>query len=741
MAIASKNSSAHTWRFYRAGGVDQVRLDRGADILHLAELDQKLWMSLSCPVKGLEFDERTLELLDSDGDAHVRPPEILAAVRWLGVVLKDPDALLAGKDGVALSNIAVESPEGKRLLASAKHVLAGLGKQANTITIADTMQTAEVFAKARHNGDGIVPPEVIEAPDVKAVAQNIIACLGGEKDRSGQMGFDKAKVERFFAECEAFSAWHAKAEGNAKKVLPLGTGTAAASAALEAVRAKVDDFFGRCRLAAFDARAQAALNRQESAYLEVVAKDFSITAAEVAHFPLAMIEANKPLPLGDGINPAWAAGIAKLRELCVNPLLGKDKKSLLESEWMILCEMLAGYREWAAASAGMSVAALGLQRVREILAGKSRAALEAEITADLAVASEVEAIREVEKLARLHRDFAVLLNNYVSFTDFYSRKKAIFQAGTLYLDGRSCDLCVHVNDSAKHGVLAVMAKSYLAYVDCSRPSGAKMTIACAFTAGDGDNLFAGRNGIFYDRKGRDWNATIARIVDNPISIGQAFWAPYKKLMRWIEEQIAKRAAAADEASAAKLQTAATTAGPAPAAPPAPVVKPKLDVGVVAALGVAVGGITTALGLVMNSFFGLGLFMPLGVLGVVLLISGPSMIIAWLKLRQRNLGPILDANGWAVNTLAKVNIPLGGSLTAVAKLPPGASRTLKDPYAPKKSPWPRVILLVLVLGVTGWGLWRLGYVHKWWPKCPLPEPPHHATAEPAADGAAPAETSH
>jgi hypothetical protein len=88
----------------------------------------------------------------------------------------------------------------------------------------------------------------------------------------------------------------------------------------------------------------------------------------------------------------------------------------------------------------------------------------------------------------------------------------------------------------------------------------------------------------------------------------------------------------------------------------------------------------------------------------------------------------------------VNIPLGGSLTAVAKLPPGATRTLKDPYAPKKSPWPRVILLVLFLGVTGWGLWRLGLVHRWWPKCPLPEPPH-AAAEPAADGAPPAETNH
>ncbi len=748
MAIASHAAPAHSWRFYRAGGVDQVRLDRGTDILHLAELDQKLWMALSCPVKGLEFDERTLELLDSDGDAYVRPPEILAAVRWLALVVRDADVLLAGKDGVALASIAEKTTEGARLLASAKHVLAGLGKQTDTITVADTMQTAELFAKARHNGDGVVPPEVIEAADVRAIAQLVLACVGGERDRSDRLGFDRAKVERFFAECEALSAWHAKAEKDAKRVLPLGPATAAAAEALEAVHAKIDDYFGRCRLAAFDQRAQAALNRQESAYLEVVAMDFSITAAEVAHFPLAMIEAGKPLPLTEGINPAWAAGIAKLCDLCITPLLGKDKRSLPEAEWLSLCDIFAPYRSWTAARAGDAVAGLGLVRVREILAGKSRAALEAEIVADLAVASEVEAIREVEKLARLHRDFATLLNNYVSFTDFYSRKKAIFQAGTLYLDGRSCDLCVHVNDSAKHGMLAVMAKSYLAYVDCSRPGGHKMTIACALTAGDGDNVFVGRNGLFYDRRGRDWNATVAKIIDNPISIGQAFWAPYKKVLRWIEDQVAKRAAATQESSATRLQTIAASPGEVPpvaATTPtaqAPAVKPKLDIGVLAAIGVAFGALTTTLGLILNAFFGLGMLMPLGVVGVIFLISGPSMVIAWLKLRQRNLGPILDANGWAVNTLARVNVPLGSSLTAVAKLPAGASRSLKDPYAPKKRSWPGIVLFLVVLGAAAWGLWRMGYVHKWWPECPLPEPPEKSlfsSKEEAEAPSQPAET--
>src|SRR5262245_44245950 len=83
-------AAPHRWRFYRAGGVDQVRLDTGADIVSLDQLDQKLWVALSCPVKGLEFDPRTLELMDLDKDAHVRPPEIVAAVRWLREVLKDP---------------------------------------------------------------------------------------------------------------------------------------------------------------------------------------------------------------------------------------------------------------------------------------------------------------------------------------------------------------------------------------------------------------------------------------------------------------------------------------------------------------------------------------------------------------------------------------------------------------------------------------------------------------------------
>jgi hypothetical protein len=84
-----------------------------------------------------------------------------------------------------------------------------------------------------------------------------------------------------------------------------------------------------------------------------------------------------------------------------------------------------------------------------------------------------------------------------------------------------------------------------------------------------------------------------------------------------------------------------------------------------------------------------------VVGVMLLISLPAVVIAWLKLRQRTLGPVLDANGWAINGRVKINIPFGTALTALAVRPPGSRRTLEDPYQ-EKSAAGRIIAFLLVM---------------------------------------------
>jgi hypothetical protein len=280
------------------------------------------------------------------------------------------------------------------------------------------------------------------------------------------------------------------------------------------------------------------------------------------------------------------------------------------------------------------------------------------------------------------------------------------------MDGRSFELCITVKDVAKHALLANLSRVYLAYCDCSRNSGTeKMTIAAAITNGDCDQLIVGRNGVFYDRQGLDWEATIVRIIEHPISIRQAFWSPYKRIGKMVGEQLQKMASARSKVTEDKTASGLVTTGLKPAeAKPAP---QAFDVGkfagIFAAIGLAVGAIGTAIAALLTGFLKLAWWqMPLAMLGIVLLISGPSVIIAWFKLSQRNLGRLLDANGWAVNTRARINIPFGASLTGLARLPQGAIRKLTDPFEEKKKPW-KAWLMLFLMAAAAVCVWKMGLI--------------------------------
>ncbi|MEZ6038189.1 MAG: hypothetical protein R3F29_11950 [Planctomycetota bacterium] len=360
----TQTAASHRWSFYRAGGVDQVRLDKGADILNLDKLDKKLWVALSCPVKGLEIDTRMLELIDADGDGQVRPPELLGAVAWLRDVLQNADDLAKGVDGVALANIRKDTDEGKAVFAAAAHALKTLGAADKVLTVADSVKIAAEFGKERLNGDGVVPPESVVDEKARAVAADLVACMGGVADRSGEVGYDQSQLDAFFAACAAYDAWHKEGEAAKKDVMPFGADTPAAHASFTALRAKIDDYFGRCRLASFDPRALAAVNREEAAYIAAAAKDLTITADEMAHFPLSLVEAGKPLDLEKGVNPAWAAQVATFRKLKVAARRRSGRGWVCGAR-----AQFAGYEAWLRPE-GREVEKLGVARVREILAGK-----------------------------------------------------------------------------------------------------------------------------------------------------------------------------------------------------------------------------------------------------------------------------------------------------------------------------------------------------------------------------------
>src|SRR5512139_1557592 len=110
--MATSGPSTKQWRFFRAGGFDQVRLETGSDLMALDQLDLKLWVALACPPSGLEFDKVTLGLIDTDKDGRVRAPELIAAVKWAGSLLKNPDDMVKGSPTLRVGAINDSVPEG-----------------------------------------------------------------------------------------------------------------------------------------------------------------------------------------------------------------------------------------------------------------------------------------------------------------------------------------------------------------------------------------------------------------------------------------------------------------------------------------------------------------------------------------------------------------------------------------------------------------------------------------------------
>ena len=477
-----------------------------------------------------------------------------------------------------------------------------------------------------------------------------------------------------------------------------------------AIKEKVNDYYLRCSLINFDGGSKDIMKaKTDTMFLDENGELFDLD--HLALLPIALCEGGKPLPLDATVNPAWKETVAAFKENVTKPLMGKDISSLSETNWRKIEELFKPYENWYTAMPQNEVSSLGLDRITEILDGGYEQKINDLLSEEESRPPVALASVELRKMLLLRRDFVELLKNFVSFEEFYTLgEKAIFQCGTLYLDGRACDLCVKVLDIAKHGTMAALSQCFLVYCDCTKRGNTDKTmqIAALISNGNTDNIIVGRNGVFFDRAGGDWDATIVKIIENPVNMKQAFFSPYKKLLRLIQEKIAKAAADKETAINGKLTSAVNdtklpaTKDDATAAAAAAIPK-KIDVGTIAALSVAISGITTLIVGIFTNLFKLGWKLPFAIILILLLISLPSMILAYLKLRQRNIAPVLDASGWAINGNTKISTILGRSLTHLPAHPPRAFLAAKDPFASKKFPWKRIIFAVVIIAIIAGAL--------------------------------------
>ena len=695
----------HKWQFFKSARCVQAKVETGDDLLALKELDKKLWTVLSAPTTGVRFDEATLKLMDSDGDGRVRVPEVLAAVDWMAARFKKLDFLFAGKDEIPLDEMRDDTPEGQALSKSFKSLLTRAGKpDATTLTLADATGMTDVFNAQPFNGDGVVTAKSTSDAAVAEVVAAIAAAEGTVSDRSGEAGIDQAKADAFFADAAARLAWKAAA----KDAAAFGDKTADAYAAFKAVEAKIDEFF---------------------------------TPPE--DLPLVSDAPDPVLPLTAGVHPLWRGKFRAFAEAVVSPAT-----EITRDEWEALKAKFAPYEAWLASEAGTSVAGLSDDALAAFVKdGACQAQVNDLIAKDLALADEYGRLVDCERAVRYAANLVRWLHNYVNQVNLYDPKReGVFRTGDLFIDGRVCRLCFDVANEAAHAALAERSKCCLLYAKLTRPATGEAREVCAVvTAGATAGLYVGRNGIFIDRDGKDWEAVVAKVVEAQVSLREAFWAPWAKIATTISEQCKKFLSSKQDAAVAQVGEQATAAAAAPKPAEAP--SGAALASSVAALGVGVGMAGAAIGGMIGLVAGLPLWKVLaGVAAVILIVSLPSVILAWFKLRARDLGAILNAGGWAVNRPLTFSIGLARTFTYPAKMPMG-SAVARDPYA--SHGWLKVLLtLVLLAGVAIAVCWKLGICPFRCCKkqaapaacaekaCEAPAAPAAANAQPAATNTPP-----
>ena len=342
--------------------------------------------------------------------------------------------------------------------------------------------------------------------------------------------------------------------------------------------------------------------------------------------PLVTEDPDKTLPLRDHLNPKHLEAVLAFADKCVKPVLG-ERDALTRMEWKKVKGAFAPYRAWVAAKPVVN-------------AGK-KGELEDE---------------ERELRYRLH--LVEFLENYVNMKRLYSQDDlAVFQTGVLRIDAKEMNLCFHVESEAAHSALVEKSNCCVIYLKLSRPSeGATRQICAVVTAGAVAQLYVGRNGVFYDRDGKDWEAVVTKVVEAQVSLAEAFWAPWRKLGEGIASAVKKFLG--DKQSAAQKNVEAGTqsaqAGGAAMASS------------VAAIGIGVGMVGAAAASLMAAISGMSaLQIAISIVALILVVSLPSVVLTWFKLRKRDLGAILNACGWAINRPMRFSMKRARAFTVCA----------------------------------------------------------------------------
>ena len=697
--------------FRKIGGSRQLVLDKAENLEQIPQLDEAYWAINAMPLEAAVTDPEFLSFLDADANKRIRPAELKDAIAWLISILSDYRGIDAGSDILELDALNTELPEGKALHTAAKLVLDNLAADDKAhLSLAQIRDKKSIIAASNSNGDGIITPCNTSDPFIGTCINDIIACCGSKQDLCGLPGIDAEILDNFIKTGTAQLEWLKLGRDNAADS-PYGDRAPDFYTLFDALRDKVNEFFFFC----------GGMLDSETRFGST-AKTDPMNVEEMRAFiekaPVAIPVHSAELSLKEWINPNWREKLENFLALASELKTVANPEVLTEKEWRAIEKSFVVRTRWYATKADNKFDALSLEQLESYLAESNIATLRKMMEIDLSVAKEIAACEQLKKLILYQKHMLEFVNNFVNLGRLFDPNKlSMIQPGVLTMDSRRFTLASIVTDLAEHKKIVQRSDICVMYIELTTGKVGeirKMTLAVAITSGTMRNIFVGKRGVYRTSDGVEWDAKIIDLVQQPVSFSEALQTPFFRFGEFMGKQ-------ADRFFSTKVQNMekdVTTTVSQAANAKLPTAPPKAQTPAVSGSmmlmggGVGLAALGSSVAFMANSLKNVSVWNIVMVFfGIILVISGPIMLVSVVKLIRRNVSDFFAASGWAINPKMRLSRRMGRLFTYSPKFPKsiflrGDVVTLfsKD-FDRSPNPF-SVFLLILVLLACGFAA---GYV--------------------------------
>jgi len=677
--------------FRNYGGIHQLRIESAEDLSFIHDLHPALWAATSVQLESLQCDPIFLKYLNQDGHGSIRSEHLRIALRWIFRLMGKRTRMGHSSEVLRILDLDISHKDGQKLKEAALHILGHLkANSSEEIGLEQVRVFQKTYVMNPPNGDGVLPVQHVSDPDAARLAAAVLEEIGGTRDISGLDGINEVQLLKFLDRAKKQLAWKALLNNySSGEIMSWGEDTTDAVKMVFECDAKIEEFFWQCDLVRLDECKKEEIRFSKKDLDRLDGSSVGVIEAYLAQAPLQIPNAEGVLNLQGTINPYYKEQIKELQERVLVRAQPDSCGSLTRSKWGQVKAIFEPYFKWQAQKPSDGLGELPEITLREYLEGPGQKKLFKLLLEDRAVQDELRQITDLEKLILYQRWLLELANNFVNFSALYDpSRRALFELGNLVIDGREFTFTMKVQSRSEHKKIAQTSKMFLVYAEITGSENQQhnFEIVAALTSGDQGAIEIGKRGIFYDLRGKEWDARVVDLVRNPISLTEAIKAPFLKAKKLLTEKVelfaGSKAGSLEKATTEMVtkiekgqsldQLARSPASPTPAVS---------SLGIRDLLlggGIAFAAVGSSLVYLIGTLSQISL-LKAGVvfMSIVAVVIFFSAFLGWNTLRKRDMTPLLEACGWAVNLRMYLTGRLGYLFSHMPHLPDGARKEHRD----------------------------------------------------------------